>query len=64
MKPSFQAWSKVLGGDYAEGMLEPSSALSKHCDLLVAWVVCKVKKGTLPIRVINVTNDALTLKRV
>ncbi|KAG7999835.1 hypothetical protein GBF38_001885 [Nibea albiflora] len=50
-------------GDYAEGMLEPSSALSKHCDLLVARVVCKVKKGALPIRVINVTNEALTLKR-
>ena len=49
--------------DYAEGMLEPLPALSKHCDLLVARVVCKVEKGTLPIRVINVTNDALTLKK-
>lgn len=50
-------------GDYAEGMLEPTSALSKHCDLLVARVVCKVEKGTLPVRVINVTSDALPLKK-
>lgn len=50
-------------GDYAEAMLEPSSVLSKHCDLLVARVVCRVEKGALPVRVINVTNDALTLKK-
>lgn len=50
-------------GYYAEGMLEPSSALSKHCGLLVARVVCRVEKGALPVRVINITNDVLTLRK-
>lgn len=44
-------------------MLEPSATLSKHCDILVAHVVCKVEKGALPVLVINVTNHALTLKK-
>lgn len=57
-------WGRVQSewGDYAEGMLEPSSSLPKHCDVLVARVVCRVEQGLLPVRVINVTNDALTLK--
>lgn len=57
-------WGQVQNGwgDYAAGMLEPSTSLSKHCDLLVARVVCRVQQGRLPIRVINVTNDGLTLK--
>lgn len=50
-------------GNYAEGMLEPFSALSKHCDLLVAHVVCRVEEGALPVWVINVTDDTLTLKK-
>lgn len=49
-------------GDYVEGMLEPSPSISKHCDLLVARVVCRVQQGMMPIRVINVTNDSLMLK--
>ncbi|XP_020557415.2 retroviral-like aspartic protease 1 [Oryzias latipes] len=49
-------------GDCASGMLEPSDSLAKHCDLLVARVVCRVEQGTLPICVINVTSDPLILK--
>ena len=43
-------------------MLEPADTLSKQCDVMIARVVCRVERGRLPIRVINVTKDALTLK--
>lgn len=46
-----------------EGMLEPSDSLSSQCDVMIARVVCRVERGTLPIRVINVTKDALKLKQ-
>lgn len=49
-------------GDGLEGMLEPSVSLSNHCEVMVAYVVCRVKQGALPIRVINVTGDELMLK--
>ncbi|KAG1941111.1 interleukin-1 receptor accessory protein-like 1-A [Pimephales promelas] len=49
--------------DSFQGMLEPSSSLYNHCDLLVARVVCRVEQGILPIRVINVTDDTHILKR-
>lgn len=45
-----------------EGMLEPSDTLSNQCDVMIARVVCRVERGILPVRVINVTKDALTLK--
>ena len=58
-------WGQVQSGwgDYAEGMLEPSSSIAKQSDILVARVVCSVQHGKLPVRVINVTNDSLPLKR-
>lgn len=43
-------------------MLEPSTSISKHCDILVTRVVCRVQQGTLPVQVRNVTNDGLMLK--
>lgn len=43
-------------------MLEPAESLSNHSSIMVARVICKVEQGTLPVRVINVTNSALTLK--
>lgn len=49
--------------DSLQGMLEPSSSLYNHCDLLVARVVCRVEQGILPVRVINVTDDTHILKR-
>ena len=49
-------------GDGLEGMLEPSASLSNHCDIMVARVVCRVKQGALPVRVINVTGDEFILK--
>ena len=52
----------LLGG-CASGMLEPSSSLAKHCDVLVARVVCQVDKGVMPVRVINVTETELMLKQ-
>ena len=45
-----------------EGMFEPADSVSEHCNVMVARVVCKVEQGSLPVRVINVTDDALTLK--
>ena len=51
----------VLGSGQ-EGMLEPAESVSNHCNVMVARVVCKVEQGTLLVRVINVTDDALTLK--
>lgn len=44
------------------GMLEPGSSLSRHCDVLVARVVCSVTAGVMPVRVINVTEEAHTLR--
>lgn len=44
-----------------EGMLEPSDTLPNQCDVMIAWVVCRVERGRLLIRVISVTKDALTL---
>ncbi|KAA0711299.1 Synaptosomal-associated protein 25-B [Triplophysa tibetana] len=49
--------------DGSQGMLEPSTSLNAHCDLLVARVVYKVEQGLLPVRVINVTEDTRILKR-
>lgn len=43
-------------------MLEPSSSLSNHCNVLVARVVCQVDQGVVPIRVINVTDEELILR--
>lgn len=45
-------------GPGQEGMLEPAESVSNHCNVMVARVVCKVEQGTLPVRVLNVTNDA------
>lgn len=50
-------------GDQLEGMLEPSLSLSQHCDVLVARVMCRVDQGVLPVRVINVTDEPLTLRQ-
>lgn len=44
------------------GMLEPGSSLSRYCDVLVARVVCAVTAGVMPVRVINVTKEAHTLR--
>ncbi|KAL0148636.1 hypothetical protein M9458_056076, partial [Cirrhinus mrigala] len=44
-----------------EGMLEPGT-LTKG-DALVARIVFKVDNGKLPVRVINVAEDPLTLKQ-
>ena len=52
----------LLGG-CAAGMLEPSTSLAKHCDVLVARVVCQVNKGVMPVRVINVTENELMLRQ-
>lgn len=49
-------------GPGREGMLEPAESVSSHCDVMVARVVCKVEQGALPVRVISVTDDTLTLK--
>lgn len=49
-------------GVQVEGMLDPSPSISDHCDVMVARVVCKVEQITLPVRVINVTEEALTLR--
>lgn len=54
---------KGFSGGCGTGMLEPSDSLSKHCAVLVARVVCNVNQGVVPIRVINVTEDPLTLRR-
>lgn len=48
--------------DRLQGMLEPSASLGTHCDLLVARIVYRVEQGLLPVRVINVTDDAHILK--
>ena len=39
-----------------------SLLVSNHCNVKEAQVVCKMEQGTLPVRVINVPDDALTLK--
>ncbi len=44
----------LLAGQIA-GRLEPSS-LSKHCNILVAGVVCNVGHGVVPVRVIHIHN--------
>lgn len=44
------------------GMLEPSDSVADHCNVMVARVVCRTDQGSVPVRVINVTNEALTLK--
>lgn len=49
--------------EHAEGFLEPATSLSKHCDILVARVVCRVENGVVPVRVINVTEGPLPLKK-
>ncbi|KAJ8016328.1 hypothetical protein DPEC_G00006050 [Dallia pectoralis] len=46
-----------------EGMLEPSTALPEHCDVLVARVACTVNQGLMPVRVLNVTDEACILKK-
>lgn len=43
---------RLLAGQIA-GMSEPSSFLLKHCNILVAQVVCNVGQGVVPVRVIN-----------
>ena len=45
------------------GMLEPSGSLSKHSAVFVARVICNVKQGLVPVRVINVTEDPLPLRQ-
>lgn len=52
---------KALGPGL-EGMFEPLDSASNQCDIMIARVVCKVQQGILPVRVINVTEEALTLK--
>ncbi len=49
-------------GPGQEGMLEPAESVSSHCNVMVAWVVCKVDQGPLPVWIISATNDTLTLK--
>lgn len=49
-------------GPGREGMLEPAESVSNHCSIMVARVICKVEQGTLLVQIINVTDDALTLK--
>lgn len=49
-------------GHGREGMLEPAESVSKHCNVMLARVDCKVEQRTLPVWIINVTDDALTLK--
>ena len=44
------------------GMLEPSDSVANHCNVMVARVVCTIDQDSVPVRVINVTNEALTLK--
>lgn len=46
-----------------EGMLEPIDAVSTQWDVMIARVVCRVESGRLPIRVINVGKDPLTLRK-
>lgn len=46
-----------------EGMLEPLDTVSTQWDVMIARVVCKVESGRLPIRVINVSKDSLTLRK-
>ena len=46
-----------------DSQLEPSTSFPRHCDILVARVVCKVEQGLLPVPVINVNNESRTLKR-
>ena len=36
--------------------------MTDHCNVMVARVVCRTNQGSVPVRVINVTNEALTLK--
>lgn len=45
------------------GMLEPSVHVPLQNSVLVARVLCKVEQGVLPVRVINVSEDTLTLRR-
>lgn len=49
--------------EHSEGLLEPATSLSTYCDVLVARVVCRVENGAVPVRVINVTEEPLSLKK-
>ena len=44
------------------GMFEPSDSVTDHCNVMVARIVCRTNQGSVPVWVINVTNEALTLK--
>lgn len=50
-----------VGPECMEGMLEPSDRLVT--EVLVARVLCRVEKGMLPLRVINVTSEELILRK-
>lgn len=50
-----------VGLECMEGMLEPSDRLVP--EVLVARVLCRVEKGVLPLRVINVTSEELILRK-
>lgn len=43
-------------------MFEPSQSITENCNVMVARVVCRTNQGSVPVRVINVTNEALTLR--
>lgn len=44
-----------------EGMLEPATNVA--ADILIARALCRVEKGMLPLRVLNVTEGELTLRK-
>lgn len=51
----------LLAG-HAVGLLEPSSSLPSHGDLMVARVVCSAQQGVVPVRVINVAEEPCALR--
>lgn len=52
---------KGAHGESFEGMLEPLTGLA--ADVLVARTLCRVDQGVLPLRVLNVTEDQLMLRK-
>lgn len=44
-----------------EGLLEPATGVAE--DILIARALCRVKKGVLPLRVLNVTEGELLLRK-
>lgn len=49
--------------EHSEGLLEPALSLSTYCDMLMTCVVCRVENGALLVRVSNVTEEPLSLKK-